>query len=386
MGIITKEVGITPVGKVIKYYKDKGYDVKYKQYLMVKVEDLPKESRANIEVVCDLCTINKWTTTYSSYNKSIENTGSCVCKDCIPIKRSKTIYEKYGDYNAGKIDKFKEKMQRTNLERYGVVNYSQTKEFINKKEQTMLKKYGVKNSSQLPDYKDKYHQSCIEKYGEDYKKHFTEKAFNTFYNRTGYKNPSQSPEIREKVKQTCISRFGCEYSLQSPEVREKITKTLYANSSQKISKQQCYINNLYQGILNFPVKHYNVDIYLPNDNLTIEYDGGFHRGNVITERMTKEEFDKKEIIRNNIIKREGYKQMRIVSKNDKLPSDQVLLQMLQYTRIYFSKYPNHSWIEFNILSSTVFNAEYKDGLSYSFGALRTIKDSDLKTTKQLNNK
>ena len=101
--------------------------------------------------------------------------------------------------------------------------------------------------------------------------------------------------------------------------------------------------------------------------------------NVTTGRETQEEFDKKEIIRNNIIKKEGYKQMRITSLNDKLPSDQVLLQMLSDARKYFSDYPNHSWIEFNISESTIRNAEHKDGILCGFGSLRTIKDSYLNT-------
>lgn len=69
--------------------------------------------------------------------------------------------------------------------------------------------------------------------------------------------------------------------------------------------------------------------------------------------------------------------MRIISEKDLLPSDQILFQMLSEARSYFSTYPNHSWIEFNISTSTVRNAENKDGIPYDFGTLRTIKDSDL---------
>ena len=52
--------------------------------------------------------------------------------------------------------------------------------------------------------------------------------------------------------------------------------------------------------------------------------------------------------------------------------------MLQDARNYFSLYPNHSWIEFNIDASIVRNAENKQGSPYDFGVLRTIKDSDIK--------
>ena len=130
--------------------------------------------------------------------------------------------------------------------------------------------------------------------------------------------------------------------------------------------------DLYSGILNYPISYYNADIYLSNDNFVIEYDGGGHDLNVRLGHLTQNEFNQKEIIRDNIIKRNGYKQMKIISSTDKLPSDDVLLKMLSDTRQYFIDYPNHSWIEFNVDNSTVRNAENKNGISYEFGNLRRI--------------
>ena len=190
----------------------------------------------------------------------------------------------------------------------------------------------------------------------------------------GVNHYSKTLEYKEKFVNTCINKYGYDSPTKVPEIREKMVRTLYNNSSQKISKQQRYINNLYHGILNFPVKYYNVDIYLPDDNLVVEYDGGGHMLNVVTGRETIEEFNQKEIIRNNIIKREGYKQMKIVSSTDKLPFDDVLLQLLSYTKEYFSQYPNHSWIEYNIDYSTVRNAEQIDGIFFDYGKLRKIKE------------
>ena len=57
--------------------------------------------------------------------------------------------------------------------------------------------------------------------------------------------------------------------------------------------------------------------------------------------------------------------------------------MLNYARNYFSQYPEHSWIEFNIDTSSIRNAEYKDGIPYSFGELRKIKDSDINTIEEI---
>jgi very-short-patch-repair endonuclease len=195
---------------------------------------------------------------------------------------------------------------------------------------------------------------------------------------------SQSREIKEKILQTNLERYGCKTPAQLPEVRAKITQTLYANSSQKASKQQRYINNLYQGILNFPVKYYCADVFLSNDNLIVEYDGSGHMLNVTMGRETIEEYNHKEIVRYNVLKNEGYKQMKIISKTDKLPQDSTLLQMLSEAKQYFSEYPNHSWCEYNLDTSTVRNAEHKDGIPYSFGELRKIKDSDLQNNNNTN--
>ena len=65
--------------------------------------------------------------------------------------------------------------------------------------------------------------------------------------------------------------------------------------------------------------------------------------------------------------------MRIISSKDKLPSDEILLQMLSEAKQYFSDYPNHSWIEFNIDTSTVRDAEQKDSVFFDYGKLRNIK-------------
>jgi hypothetical protein len=307
MGIITKEVEIRLNGNNVNYYKKLGYDIPVKKagkstkYLgldyvadfhksiLVKIEDLPLNSKAIVETTCDYCGELKPLMKYADYNKQTKNgTLKCCCEKCAPLKHKEIMLERYG------------------------------------------------------------HEGTM-----------------------------QVPQIREKVFMTNLQKYGYEHPSQSLEIREKIAKTFYANSSQKASKQQRYINNLYQGTLNFPVKFYCADIYLPCDNLVVEFNGSGHMLNVIMGHETMEEYLRKETIRSIVIKNEGYKQMQIISSNDKLPSDRILLQMLSETKQYFSRYPNHSWIEYDIDNSIVRNAEFKNGTPYNYGALRKIKDSDL---------
>lgn len=369
--LLTKEAKVKLNAANIEYYKNLGYEIPVKKAsestrkrhgkdfvydlgktMNIKIEDLPKNSGAKVEVLCDICKENIISVKYADYNKVMERTGSYVCRPCSYKKRD-----------------------QTNLEKYGSKSYLGTKECKQKTEEIMIERYGVPHYTQTQEYREKYHNTCVKRYGESYNKHFREKAINTLYENTGYAHAMQNPVIKDMVKNTNLKKYGVVCTLQVPEVREKVVKAFYENSSVATSKQQRYICNLYNGILNYPVRYYNVDVYLPNDRMTIEYDGSGHLLGVFTGDMTMEEFNQREIIRNTVIKKEGYKQMRIISSRDYLPSDDTLLQMLQCAKDYFYQYPSHSWIEFNIDTFTLRNAEHKDGILYDFGKLRRINNA-----------
>lgn len=400
MPILTKEVEIKLWGNNIKYYHSLGYNGKHGDIIVVKTEDLPDGSNVEIQYLCDYCKEEVVNIRYADYTRRTKEVNKISCRNC-----------------------FTNKMEETTLLRYGASSYAKTEECKEKMKIATELKYGVKHYSQTKEYKDRWHKTCKERYGEDYRQQFITKAFETFREKTGYDYPSQSPEVKEKITQSYIEhygvsnpqlslevrertaktnlerygymfpsqspevkdrafqsnldKYGCKSTLQLPEVRKKAVQTLYKNSSQKASKQQRYICDLYNGVLNFPIKYYNVDICLPDDNLVVEYDGGGHSLSVIMGRETVEEHAHKEIVRYNVIKIEGYKQMRIISSKDIIPCDKILLQMLFEAKQYFSEYPNHSWIEYDIDKSIVRNAEYKDGVKYNYGELKRIKDLDL---------
>lgn len=396
MPILTKEVEIKLNSHTVDYYKSLGYEIpmkratdstrkRYKKEFVydfsktitVKIEDLQIGSNVLVDVLCDYCNEEIVSMPYCKYNQHLRLVNKTACYKCKSKKQVECSIIKYGVRSPSELDYVKDKIKNSNLAKYGVDNYAKTKECREKMKATTKRLYGVEHYSQTQEYKEKFHATCVEKYGDSYGQQFADKAFKTFRDRTGYDFPSQSPDVREKITTSYISRYGVNNPAKSQEVRKKMSQTLYANSSQKTSKQQRYVNNLYHGILNFSVKYYNVDVYLPDDNIVVEYDGGGHLLNVVAGRETFEEYSQKEIIRNNIIKQEGYKQIKIASSKDLLPSDQILLQMLDEAKLYFFKYPNHSWIEYDIDKSIVRNAENKDGVRYDYGSLRKIKDSDL---------
>ena len=425
MGIISKTVKVLPRGKSITHYKEKGYDAKHGQELEVKVKDLSLCSTALIETECDYCGKER-SIRYVDYNAQTKNgTQKCCCLDCVPLKREDVMFEKYGYRTALQISEIKEKIKKTNQERYGsnspsgnaevrekqkktlmknygVENPSLSKELREKRKQTFIDRYGVENPLLNPEIKAKATQTILDRYGVEnvfYNKEISDKKDAVLIERYGTLYPLQNSECFEKLKQTNMEKYGVEYIPQLEETKQKVKQTnlkncgyeSYMQSSEflekwiakngsnfvKSSKQQQYLCNLYDGILNYPFRCFALDIYLPEDKLDIEFDGSGHRMSISLGNVTEEEFEKKELYRNVALNKEGYKQMRIISTADKLPFDTVLFQMLSDAKSYFSLYPQHSWIEFNIDTSIIRNAENKQGLSYDFGTLRTIKDSDL---------
>lgn len=405
MGIVNKTAKVKVGSKNFKYYKNLGYDFNHVgDEIDVKIDDLLKTSKVKILVRCDICNQKEMLVDYGNYNVVMNKTGSYACKDCVSIKRSQTVERIYncsyisqnedikrkkketslkhfGVEHPMKSDIVKEKYNNSIYNKYGVKNISQNINVQNKRIETFLCRFGETNPTKNDEVKERTRKTNIEKYGttNPMKNEIVKNILRqSFVNKYGVEYPLQILKAKEKAKQTFLHNYGVIHPMQSAEVRVKFAQTLCKNGTTPTSKQQLYIFNLYavtdgNFYLNYPVSYYNVDICLIDDRLIIEYDGGFHNGQVKLGRLTQEEFNQKEIIRNNIIKREGYKQMRIISSKDLLPSDQILFQILQFAKQYFLDYPNHSWIEFNIDTSTIRSAEYKDGIIFDYGVLRKIK-------------
>lgn len=333
-------------------------------------------------------------------NYGVENPSQ---SEKIKQKIKETNLERYGVENVFLNNDIKEKIQQTIFERYGVDNVSKNKDIQHKKEQTVMEHYGVLYPLQNKECLEKMKHTNLKKYGVEnvlLVKEIKQKAKNTLIDKYGVDVPSKSEEIKQRIRETNLERYGVEYPmllpsfheharqvdmekygvyhhLQNPEILAKQKETYYKNSTCPTSKQQRYLYNIYGGELNFAFYTYNLDIYLPEDKINIEYNGSGHTMSVSLGSISQESFDRREIIRNTYIKNANIKQMRIVSTKDLLPFDQILLRMLSEAKQYFSQYPNHSWIEYNIDTSIVRNAEQKDGVFFDYGELRKIKDSDL---------
>lgn len=355
MGLITEKVKIKPSGQIISYYKNLGYNFENGEEIEVKVSDLSKGSHVVIYCKCDYCDKD----VYLEYHTYLRSCNCIVPKIACEECRTKKSVE-------------------CNIIKYGVKSCASRKDVQEKISETCLKKYGVDNYSKTEDYKLRMKTMSQERYGTDYifqSDEIKAKIINTNLKKYGKPSTLWVPEVRDKINESMLNKYGVINPMQNLELVHKAKETLTHNQSVATSIQQKYICALYYMDLNYPVLYWNVDMFDKENNYIVEYDGGGHDLSVKLGNITKENFTQREIMRNNTLKRAGYKMMRIISPHDKLPSDDTLLQMLSDAKQYFKDYPEHSWINFDIDNNTVKNAEYER--SYFYGNLRKITKNDL---------
>lgn len=388
MGLITKEVEVKISGLNYQWYVDRGYTFEKEYFtrsdgkpgakfkpIIVKVEDLKPNSRIYVDVVCDKCGDTK-SIQYASYTQAINRSGEYYCIHCNKYHREQTCIEKFGTAHPAQLPEMKEKSKQKCLEKYNVEYAICSPQVREKVIQSNIKHWGVENVSQSEIIKEKKRQKSIEKFGTEnvlQVPEIREKIRITNHMKYGYDNAIENPKIREKAKQTNLNNWGYENVFSSPEIISKIHQTMHKNNNFECSSQQKYIFDLLGGELNYPINRYMLDIAFPDENIYIEYNGSGHFLCVKLGHCSQEEFNQKEIIRNNILKRRGWKKIEIISSNDKLPSDEILLQMLDISKQYFKDYPKHSWISWDIQKGIYRNAEHKDGVLFNYGDLRHIK-------------
>jgi len=169
----------------------------------------------------------------------------------------------------------------------------------------------------------------------------------------------------ELTKNTNIKRYGVEYPIQLEEFKAKQRNTMYKNNSAPSSKQQNHINDILNGELNYPVGHCSLDIAFPNEKIYIEYDGSGHELQVVFKSITKDEYINKERKRKYFLKKNGWQEIKIISRKDKLTSDHMLINMIDFAKEYLLT--GHSWITFDIDNGTVSYANFIG--EYNFGLL-----------------
>ena len=203
-------------------------------------------------------------------------------KDEIVEKTKNTKKEKYGDekYNNRK------KARQTSLERYGKENFSQTEEYKIKSKHSNLERYGVESYTQTEEYQKRRKNTSLEKYG-----------FDSFF-KIHLKNFENLNE--NFVKQNFIkdSRFLIDEFEEYFNILTRKTSIKYKrmfniteiNKSNHLRTQQYIFDsiNIENKIFNDRHLGKELDIYIPEYNLAIEYDGlMFHSDGISDHNMFK---------------------------------------------------------------------------------------------------
>ena len=360
MGLIVPQtVKIRPSGKMCKYYREKGYEFeKCIDFIEVNVMDLYPGSHEKVKIICDICG-NESEVGYRDFVKSRKKgiLVSCASDSCIKKKREDTCTKRYGVKNVAQLEEIQNKMKDTNLGRYGAENPFGSKEIQDKIKNTWQKNYGenIINPFQAESVKEKSQQTWQKNYGE------------------GIINPFQAESVKEKSKQTMLNNHGVEYASQNRELLNKALDSFQFNGTGPCSRAQQYINYILNGTLNKRICGSLVDIYIEKENIIIEHDGSGHfLGDMINGNKTpSKEALLREKEREDKIINNGYRMIRFIATKDRIPSDEVILNLIEGF-----KNSDFKVIRINFEENTI-NRDYEEKWYCNFGKLRNITKEDL---------
>lgn len=251
-------------------------------------------------------------------NKRYGNNSSLHGKN--QEKTDQIFLEKYGFISPSKNDIVKEKIRNTNLERYDSESPLQNEDIKLKLIKTNLERYGVSNVSQLNDIKNKIIQNNLLKYNKEHffqTDKFKVKRDNTIRDKYGVDNYFNSlhrekhiinqkkinyPDLDIIEYENRIFTIRCDrcesnYKIETDLLykRYKNNNIVCTNCNSKYDKfrssgeiEICFLlddNGIkYQTSVRDIIKGRELDIYLPDYNIAIEYNGMFWHSEYFKER------------------------------------------------------------------------------------------------------
>lgn len=367
--IISKSIEIPLHPKTIKYYESLGYEIprfpsKYNKSILstpngtkivIKIEDLPLMSNLKVEYQCDYCGEKDWKT-YCNLTISRDIIPKDCCVKCTPLKTKEVNLIKYGVKHTSELETNKQKRRETNLKIYGSEYAVQNKNVKEKMKNTFLENYGETTPAKNQEVKNKMAQTNMERYGAI--------------------SPTLNEEVRAKQIETLKNNYGVAFPQQSEEIKKLSMKSLYENNTAPCSRQQRYIHNLLGGKLNFPHHNSFLDICFVDEKIYLEIDLGGHELQMKLGNVTEEEYRNNERKRWYALYRKGWKEIRIISTKDKIPSDDKLIEIMNYAREYLNT--GRHYIKFYLDEGKVKTSQFEE--DYDFGELRYIYKKNIETT------
>jgi hypothetical protein len=187
----------------------KNYYEKYGPYrkgdiIIVKIEDLMKQTRIKVTAICKFCG-NEKKITYQTYNLQLSRSNYYCCNKCTIKKSKETNKKRYNIDYPMQRQEVMEKSKETLIKKYNVNNISQSEEIKKKKIETCLNHYGVEYYTTTNECKEKSKKTCLEKYNVDNvsKLEFIQKKKEqTLMLNYGVLNPSQSAFLFQKSQKS----------------------------------------------------------------------------------------------------------------------------------------------------------------------------------------
>ena len=310
MGLILPQIVKVRVNKKMrKYYREKGYEFeKYGDFIEVNVMDLYPGSHTKVKCNCDFCG-KETEVEYRKYIKNKNNNKLLCCNN---------------GFCKGKQN-----------------------------EDICMKKYNVINVSQIQEVKNKKIETCREHFGVDH--------------------PFQSNEVQDKSAKTLKKNYGVESPMQNEEIKNKVLSSFQFNGTGPCSRAQRYINHILNGTLNKHICGSLADIYIEKENIVIEYDGS---GHFLNDKMNGNIYPTKESLlyekqREDKIINNGYRMIRFIAAKDRIPSDEVTLNLV-------NEFKNSDFkvVRIDFEKGTI-EKDYKEKSHHNFGELRKITQKDL---------
>lgn len=186
----------------------------------------------------------------------------------------------------------REKIVKTMMERYGSVSYLGTEECKRKTKETLIKKYGVENTAQIPSAREKKKQTMLAKYGvENYKQTeiFKERQndknqyFHILNDKENLINFLKEKEV-ELGKKITIIEISEIMNYSQWHINRYIKQfDLYDYIECHWTRSQ-YEDEIIEWLSSFNISNiennkkfgrYEIDIFLPDYNIGIEFNGSY---------------------------------------------------------------------------------------------------------------
>jgi len=153
-------------------------------------------------------------------------------------KSRETCFMRYGVENPSSLEIVKDKRKKTNLEIFGVENIFQSDVVKEKIKNTCLEKFGSEYYIKSNDIKEKYNNFChkigVDHYSKS--KEFKEKFKNTCLDRWGFTTSLMNKDIKDKIKNTNLLKYGFDHVMKNKEISILNTKSFIENRSSYFNK------------------------------------------------------------------------------------------------------------------------------------------------------